>query len=433
MESNYSCRTSNLILSRYFMFLYLLSPMRFLLAVFLFLISSFVMSGELSPSEYKDEVEHFRDRSITVDGMEETFIRESEMFRNFCESKDVLQSIHDCDCLSSQFLEKRKEYGLAESRDKILSKIRYSCIDVNNEELAMDHSSTTLDEPLPSMTEEEVIDYTKNCEKAVVWFRGDYSDKEKKYKKYVKTARNYVLNNIDLKTARVPSPLMPGSILIATGIENYSKLSKYPEFAFATVQCGQIEQSWVENSIRVVARKLNDKLVDKRLQAVDLSSPEYTDEVTHFLHRSIAFEGLEKAFVRESEIFIDYCKSQGTLKAHHNCECLSSKFLEKRSEYGLDASRKKVLANIGRDCVDVSDEELAKQYRQCKSNGLLLPKKIDATVYCTCYANEYADVFEKNRYRADAKSINRAQTLAVSRCSKASYAIDKYGQVKPPL
>ena len=76
MESNYSCRTSNLILSRYFMFLYLLSPMRFLLAVFLFLISSFVMSGELSPSEYKDEVEHFRDRSITVDGMEETFIRE---------------------------------------------------------------------------------------------------------------------------------------------------------------------------------------------------------------------------------------------------------------------------------------------------------------------------------------------------------------------
>lgn len=416
------------------MFFIFCNTMRFLIGLSLFVTSCVAISGELSPSEYKDEVKHFRDRSITVEGMEETFLRESEIFKDFCESKDVLDSIHDCDCLSSKFLEKRKEYGLNESRGKILSKIRKSCIDVNKEELGIDDSLATLDKALLSMTEDEVVDLTKGCDKAVVWFRGDYSDKEKEYAKSVKSAREYVLSNIDLKTVKYPSPLPPGSIIIATGIENYSKLSKSPKYAHATVECGEIEQRWGKPMYLVSAtKKLNQRLVDERLQAIELSHSEYSDEVINFLHGSIAFEGLEKSFVRESEIFLDYCKSQDTLKAHHDCKCLSSKFLEKRSEYGLDASRKKILASIGGDCVDVSDEELAKQYRQCKSNGLLLPKKIDAAVYCTCYANEYVDVFEKNKYRADAKYINRAKTNAHSRCSKASYATDKYGQVTPPL
>tara|TARA_Y100000590_G_scaffold437729_1_gene559702 strand:+ start:2203 stop:2838 length:636 start_codon:yes stop_codon:yes gene_type:complete len=132
------------------------------------------------------------------------------------------------------------------------------------------------------------------------------------------------------------------------------------------------------------------------------------------------------AYIQEAETFYQYCEYSDTLRAHHDCECLAAQFLDKRIANGIQATRKSIMAKIDRECIDAS-EEAFNQYTQCKSNTLLLPKKVDAETYCTCFGNEYAKIFELKKYEANAKNAVRAQTGAHSNCARGTYAQDNYG------
>ena len=135
---------------------------------------------------------------------------------------------------------------------------------------------------------------------------------------------------------------------------------------------------------------------------------------------------IPEAYIDEAETFYQYCEYEDRLRVHHDCECLAAQFLDKRIANGVQASRKSIMAKIDRECIDAS-EEAFNQYTQCKANTLLLPKKVDAETYCTCFGNEYAKIFETKRFEANAKNAVRAQTGAHSLCAKGSYAKDNYG------
>lgn len=133
-----------------------------------------------------------------------------------------------------------------------------------------------------------------------------------------------------------------------------------------------------------------------------------------------------EAYIHEADLFYQYCQYKEVMRTHYDCECLAAHFLDARIAKGAMAKRYTIMDEIDKQCLDAS-EEAFNQYNQCKSNTLLLPKEIDAEIYCTCYGNEYAKEFEGNKWRVSPSNIVRAQTNAHSRCAKGNYAVSTYG------
>lgn len=134
---------------------------------------------------------------------------------------------------------------------------------------------------------------------------------------------------------------------------------------------------------------------------------------------------IPEAYIHEADLFYQHCEYKEVMRTHYDCECLAAHFLDARIAKGAMAKRYTIMDEIDKMCIDAS-EEAFNQYNQCKANTLLLPKEIDAEIYCTCYGNEYAKEFEGNKWTVSPSSIVRAQTNAHSRCAKGSYAVDNY-------
>lgn len=135
---------------------------------------------------------------------------------------------------------------------------------------------------------------------------------------------------------------------------------------------------------------------------------------------------IPEAYIQEAENFNQYCEYKDMMRTHYDCECLAAHFLEERIAKGVHVKRAEIMAAIEKQCLDAS-EAAFQQYSQCKANTLLLPKKIEAETYCTCYGNEYAKIFEEDKLKITSPNIIRVQTKAHSKCSKGSYAVDTYG------
>jgi len=134
---------------------------------------------------------------------------------------------------------------------------------------------------------------------------------------------------------------------------------------------------------------------------------------------------IHPAYLNEADLFFQHCEATYKLRVHHDCECLAAYFLDERIKLGAKASRTRIMGEIKTRCIDAS-EEAFNLYTTCKSNTLLLPKDIAAEVYCTCYGNEYAKIFDERKLFVGARNIARAQTQAHTRCTQGNYAQQNY-------
>ena len=127
---------------------------------------------------------------------------------------------------------------------------------------------------------------------------------------------------------------------------------------------------------------------------------------------------------REAKIFEKYCSIQPNFRPYYDCECLAASFLDERIEQGPDASRSSIMLAIEDRCQDAT-EAAGIQYNTCLGNALLLPRNIEPEAYCSCYANQFAEIFEDNKVKPGPGNLTRVQTMAHTECRKEGVA-DKY-------
>lgn len=138
------------------------------------------------------------------------------------------------------------------------------------------------------------------------------------------------------------------------------------------------------------------------------------------------------AYIQEAKLYMKYCQVELKMRRHYNCECLAAKFLDERITAGPEVSRAKIANNLTDQCQDAS-EAAAGQYTSCLGNGLLLPPGIEPMVYCTCYANQFAKVFEDLKLVVGPATMTKVQSKAHVQCRKPGFAELNYRDKVPAL
>lgn len=138
------------------------------------------------------------------------------------------------------------------------------------------------------------------------------------------------------------------------------------------------------------------------------------------------------AYFREARLYMKYCEVELKMRRHYDCECLAAKFLDERITVGPDVPRARIAETLTDQCQDAS-EAASGQYTSCLGNSLLLPSGIDPMVYCTCYANEFAKIFEVNKLVVGPTVMTKVQSRAHLNCRKTGFAEAQYGDRVPAL
>ena len=146
-----------------------------------------------------------------------------------------------------------------------------------------------------------------------------------------------------------------------------------------------------------------------------LSSP--AENVPKTQEAPFSAADIPDAVFYEVKTFERYCQLQPTYYQYYDCECLAARFLDQRILVGPDAERTSIMMEIEDHCQDAT-QAAGQQYQTCLGNTLLLPSNNDPELYCQCYANKFAEIFEDNNLKVKPSVLISVQTEAHSQCQQ---------------
>lgn len=120
-------------------------------------------------------------------------------------------------------------------------------------------------------------------------------------------------------------------------------------------------------------------------------------------------------YIEEALNFYDHCEATPKLNQHHDCQCLSAVYLDKRIEYGPDVGQTSIIMDIEEKCPDATNAA-GMRYQECLNNQMLTSKTMPIEEYCTCYANEYARTYERYAPEPNSQTFIAIETQAMITC-----------------
>ncbi len=127
--------------------------------------------------------------------------------------------------------------------------------------------------------------------------------------------------------------------------------------------------------------------------------------------------GLPPAYLEEAQEFFDSCGGHLVYGSHYNCECLSSKYLDQRIKLGRFADPSLIKLNISNSCAS-EPAAAGYAYKNCMKRGFNVPTRFGIKEYCSCIANEYAEMYVRSGQSFSPKLLIALQTEANLRCQK---------------
>ena len=120
-------------------------------------------------------------------------------------------------------------------------------------------------------------------------------------------------------------------------------------------------------------------------------------------------------YLDEAQNFFLYCENKTLLREYHDCECLASRYLDQRIKRGGTADRSHIMLSIRNTCHEAS-EAAGAEYNSCMGSTTSIPIKVEPKVFCECYANTYAKLFEEYGASVSSKTIVKLRTRSRVTC-----------------
>ncbi|MCB1563460.1 MAG: hypothetical protein KDJ75_07795 [Alphaproteobacteria bacterium] len=133
-------------------------------------------------------------------------------------------------------------------------------------------------------------------------------------------------------------------------------------------------------------------------------------------------------YIKEALAFHERCMQDTQKRMYFDCRCLAGQYLEKRMERGLDASPQSIALAVGPGCEDGTGAA-GETYRQCVTNGAMIPPDMDLGKYCECFASTYGKLYEGYRPHMNSATFVRLQAQAKLTCTDPDMAKKYY----PPV
>lgn len=112
------------------------------------------------------------------------------------------------------------------------------------------------------------------------------------------------------------------------------------------------------------------------------------------------------------------CKSSPEYSQHFKCDCLASRFLDKRIEHGPFISRRHIIAELGSECKNVV-QKTGLAFTRCMEKPIFFDlKTVFKRDYCECKAREFSKLYENYERHINSTSQSVMEEQAAGICRK---------------
>ncbi len=129
------------------------------------------------------------------------------------------------------------------------------------------------------------------------------------------------------------------------------------------------------------------------------------------------FSAIPDEFIDESNEFYKNCNATYQMHMNYDCECLATKFLDKRIENGKDMPPDEILMYISKQCPNV-EGAAAHVYERCLTQAPLLPPKQPVKKFCECTANTFAKLYKDAGISAGSQRYTSLRSHAMTLCTE---------------
>lgn len=176
--------------------------------------------------------------------------------------------------------------------------------------------------------------------------------------------------------------------------------------------------SFVSSSVALAQESVQDILNEREVPEKEKSERISEDDLTE----------IPDEYFDEAYAFYDRCVGSAHMNANYDCECLSVKLLDTRIERGPKANRGSILQGLEGECKNVINTA-GRQYDQCLKTTSGMPKRIEPKKYCECFANTYANIYEKTKGKPSPKLTIAIHKRAAMSCRDPLLARRLYPEI----
>lgn len=129
-------------------------------------------------------------------------------------------------------------------------------------------------------------------------------------------------------------------------------------------------------------------------------------------------EDIPEAALEDTFAFEQSCVNDAHRAAHYDCECLASRYLERRIEEGPDVPANLIFMDVQAECPNLP-AAAGFAYTECINQPhAFFPQGQDPEEYCTCVGNGYAKLFARSGRLPDSRNMVRMKTTAALSCTQ---------------
>lgn len=128
------------------------------------------------------------------------------------------------------------------------------------------------------------------------------------------------------------------------------------------------------------------------------------------------FSSIPGKYIAEAEQFNLTCQNTPKYARYYNCECMAMSYLDQRLKAGDRADQSAIIFNMDKSACH--DATKAKSYynQQCMQRPNIFESDIPREIYCGCFSDRVADLYNSGNFGSGSKDSVRVQTLAYRYC-----------------
>lgn len=129
-------------------------------------------------------------------------------------------------------------------------------------------------------------------------------------------------------------------------------------------------------------------------------------------------EDIPEEALADAHNFENDCNQDQHRATHYDCECLASRYLERRIELGPDAPGNIVFMDVQSECPNLPGAA-GFAYTQCIGQPIsFFPEAHDPEKYCSCIGNAYAKLFARSGKLPNSRAMVQMRTTAALSCTE---------------
>ncbi len=126
-------------------------------------------------------------------------------------------------------------------------------------------------------------------------------------------------------------------------------------------------------------------------------------------------------YLAEATAYNDECEANYDMTQYYDCQCLSYEYLKERVKEGKYVDKSEITLAIARKCRDASLAS-GPVYVNCLKTANTMEPGTDPEKYCTCVANSYSKLMEREAPTISSRSMIRLKTQATVSCRNPALA-----------